>query len=102
MLSWLSPSYLKNLLLSEIEPVQGFMHLLMKPRNNMPWLPEDKALLRRHLRRLARTLPLLGVFALPGGSFLMPLLAIFLDRRKKSRRSLGELTAERARGKSGD
>ncbi len=65
--------------------MHGFMALLMKPRNGMPWLPEDKHLLLSHLKHLARILPVLGIFALPGSIVLLPLLAVFLDRRRKSR-----------------
>ncbi len=66
--------------------MHGFLALLMKPRNGMPWLPEDKRLLTSHLKHLARILPILGVFALPGSILLLPLLAFYLDRRRKSRR----------------
>ena len=62
------------------------MQLLMKPRNGMPWTAEDRIALRLHLKRLAQTLPILGLFSLPGGSFLLPLLALFLDRRKERNR----------------
>jgi hypothetical protein len=80
-------AHAKLMVLDEVNHIQGFMLLLMKPRNGGEWVPEDKEALRRHLKRLARTLPALGVFALPGGSLLLPLLAIFLDRRKARNRA---------------
>src|SRR2546426_5258326 len=75
-------SELKAIILTEISHIQGFMQLLMKPRNGMPWSAEDRAAILLHLKHLARSLPVLVVFTLPGGSLLLPLLAWFLDRRK--------------------
>jgi hypothetical protein len=75
-------SELKAIILTEISHIQGFMQLLMKPRNGMPWSLEDRAAILVHLKHLARSLPVLVIFTLPGGSLLLPLLAWFLDRRK--------------------
>jgi hypothetical protein len=75
-------SELKVIILTEISHIQGFMQLLMKPRNGMPWSVEDRAAILGHLKHLARSLPVLVIFTLPGGSLLLPLLAWFLDRRK--------------------
>jgi hypothetical protein len=75
-------SELKAIILVEISHIQGFMQLLMKPRNGMPWSVEDRAAILGHLRHLARSLPVLLIFTLPGGSLLLPILAWFLDRRK--------------------
>ncbi len=77
---------LKDIALDEVIHVQGFMHLLMKPRNGTSWSEGDRAELRVYLRHLARSLPAFGVFTLPGGILLLPLLALFLDRRKKRNR----------------
>ena len=74
---------LKAIGLRDLYHIQGFMHLLMKPRNGEPWTAEDKQELRNHLRSVGETLPLLAVFTLPGGMLLLPLLAWFLDRRKR-------------------
>jgi hypothetical protein len=73
---------LKAMILAEISHIQGFMQLLMKSRNGKPWSPEDKSAILFHLRHLARSLPVLAVFSLPGGSLLLPFLAWFLDRRQ--------------------
>jgi hypothetical protein len=74
-----------GLVRAEAAQIQGFMLILMKPRNGGSWSPEERAALRHHLKRLARALPVLGIFALPGGTLLLPLLAVALDRRKKQR-----------------
>lgn len=75
-------SEFKAIILTEISHIQGFMQLLMKPRNGMPWSAEDRSAILGHLKHLARSLPVLVIFTLPGGSLLLPLLAWFLDRRK--------------------
>jgi hypothetical protein len=75
-------SEVKTILLAEVSHIHGFMQLLMKPRNGMRWSVEDRTAIRVHLRHLTRSLPVLLIFTLPGGSLLLPLLAWFLDRRK--------------------
>jgi hypothetical protein len=98
------PSFLRHLqalTLSEVQNIQGFMQLLMKPRNGLPWTPADKQALVLHLRHMGRTLPFLALFTLPGGSLLLPLLAWFLDRRKRRQREMkinqsSDLTATEA------
>lgn len=74
---------LKAIGLEDLYHIQGFMHLLMKPRNGMRWTPEDRQELRGHLISLAKTLPYLAVFSLPGGLLLLPILAWIMDRRKR-------------------
>jgi len=74
---------LKAMGLRDLYHLQGFMRLLMKPRNGMPWTAEDKAAIRFHLKTVAASLPMLAVFTLPGGMLLLPLLAWHLDRRKR-------------------
>jgi hypothetical protein len=73
---------LKAMTLAEISHVQGFMQLLMKSRNGKPWSAEDKSAILFHLGHFAKSLPVLAIFSLPGGSLLLPLLAWFLDRRR--------------------
>ena len=72
----------KRHLLNEILQVRGLMPLLMKQRNKGRWTPEDRAELRRHLRRLSHLSPYLVVMALPGSFVLLPVLAWWLDRRR--------------------
>jgi len=73
---------LKRLWLQSVLGVQGLMQLLMKERNGERWTDEDRLLIRSHLRSLGELAPAIALFALPGGSLLLPLLAWFLDRRK--------------------
>jgi len=76
----------KALLMHELEKVNGFMRLLMKPRNTREkWTHEERKVLRRHLWRISSYIPALMIFALPFGSLLFPVLAEVLDRRKKRR-----------------
>ncbi len=74
---------LKAMGMKDLCHLQGFMRLLMKPRNGMRWTAEDRAEIRTHLKSVAATLPLLMIFTLPGGALLLPLLAWHLDRRKR-------------------
>jgi hypothetical protein len=58
----------------------------MKSRNtDEGWTREEKKEMKRHLKNIAKILPAVAVFALPGGSFLLPILAEALDRRKTRR-----------------
>ena len=54
----------------------------MKPRNKQRWTTEDKAELTVHLRRLSKLSPYLVIVMMPGGFFLLPALAWWLDRRR--------------------
>ena len=72
----------RQALLAEVLQVRGLMPLLMKPRNKLPWTPEDKAELSAHLKRLSRLSPYLVVLVMPGGFFMLPVLAWWLDRRR--------------------
>ena len=72
----------KKALLGEILQVRGLMPLLMKPRNKQRWTAEDKAELAVHLRRLSRISPYLVILVAPGGFFILPALAWWLDRRR--------------------
>jgi len=70
----------------EILSIKGLMQLLMKARNtDEPWTGEEKKEIKRHLRNIAKIIPAIAIFSLPGGSFLLPILAEVLDRRKTRR-----------------
>ena len=75
----------KKHLLHEILQVKGLMPLLMKPRNEQMWTPEDKHELRTQLRRLSSISPYLIVLTLPGSLLMLPTLAEWLDRRGNRR-----------------
>jgi hypothetical protein len=77
----------RQFLLSEMVQVKGLMPLLMKPRNKQRWTAEDKAELAVHLKRLSRLSPYLVVVVMPGGFFLLPVLAWWLDRRRNRNRN---------------
>ena len=72
----------KRRLVSEMSQVRGLMPLLMKPRNNEKWSREDKLLLSQHLKRLSALSPYLVILVMPGGFFVLPALAWWLDRRR--------------------
>jgi hypothetical protein len=73
----------RKFLLAEIVQVKGLMPLLMKPRNKQKWNAEDKSELRAHLKRLSHISPYIAIMILPGSILMLPVLAWWLDRRRK-------------------
>jgi hypothetical protein len=72
-------------ILSQVVPVKDLMHLLMKHRNTgEKWTKEEIREIRAHLEHIAKRVPVLVIFLLPGGSLLLPILAEVLDRLEKS------------------
>ena len=70
----------------EVLSIRGLIHLLMKPQNtDEKWTREEKKEIKRHLRNIAKIIPAVVIFSLPGGSLLLPILAEALDRRKTRR-----------------
>ena len=77
----------KEAILMEVLSLRGLMQLLMKTRNtDEKWTREEKIEIKRHLKNIAKIIPAVALFSLPGGSFLLPILAEALDRRKIRRR----------------
>jgi hypothetical protein len=77
----------KEAILMEVLSISGLMQILMKTRNtDEKWTREEKTEIKRYLRNIAKIIPAVAVFALPGGSFLLPILAEALDRRRVRRR----------------
>ncbi len=77
----------KEAILMEVLAVKGLMQLLMKIRNtDEKWTREEKKEIKRHLKNIAKIIPAVVIFVLPGGSFLLPVLAEALDRRRVRRR----------------
>lgn len=72
----------KQRLLDEMQQARGVIPILMKPRNGQSWSTEDRALLRDHLGRLSRLSPYLVLVVMPGGFFMLPVFAWWLDRRR--------------------
>jgi hypothetical protein len=73
----------RQYLLNEILQVRGLMPLLMKSRNRQAWTAGEKAELAAHLKRLSRLSPYLAVIIIPGGFLMLPVIAWWLDRRRK-------------------
>jgi len=77
----------KEAILMEVLAVKGLMQLLMKTRNtDEKWTTEEKKEIKRHLKNIAKIIPAVAIFVLPGGSLLLPILAEALDRRRVRRR----------------
>jgi hypothetical protein len=76
----------KQAILMEVLSIKGLMQLLMKTRNrDEKWTREEKKEIMRHLKNIAKIIPVVAIFSLPGGSLLLPILAEVLDRRKTRR-----------------
>jgi hypothetical protein len=76
----------KEAILMEVLSIKGLMQLLMKVRNtDEKWTRDEKKEIKRHLKNVAKIIPAVALFSLPGGSFLLPILAEVLDRRKTRR-----------------
>ena len=76
----------RALILHEVQHLNGFMALLMKQRNSgTRWSTEEKVRLKGYIGQLLMRIPVLIVFIMPGGFFLVPVLAEILDRRRAMR-----------------
>jgi hypothetical protein len=80
----------KEAILMEVLSIRVLMQLLMKTRNtDEKWTREEKTEIKTHLKNIAKIIPAIAIFSLPGGSFLLPILlpmlAEALDRRKTRR-----------------
>jgi hypothetical protein len=70
----------------EVLSIQELMHVLMKNRNtDEKSTREEKKEIIGHLKNIAKIIPAVAIFSLPGGAFLLPILAEALDRRKRRR-----------------
>lgn len=65
-----------------MQQTRGLVPILMKPRNGQRWTLEERAELRDHLGRLSRLSPYLVLVVMPGGFFMLPVFAWWLDRRR--------------------
>jgi len=62
------------------------MRLVMKRRNTgKAWTAAEKAEIVGHLKEISKTVPLVLLFCLPGGSLLLPIFASLVDRRRTRR-----------------
>ena len=69
----------------ELALMKGAWPLLMKQRNGGKWTPEEKTQLKAMIRSASSVSPYLFIWALPGSVVLLPFLAWYLDRQRKSR-----------------
>ena len=70
---------------NELSQVRGLIPILMKRRNGGQWSAEERAMLHRDLRALSNLGPYLIPLIMPGGILMLPLLAWWLDSRRKIR-----------------
>lgn len=69
----------------EFSKAGGMIPLLMKRRNGGQWTKDERASLLRDLRALSALSPYLIPLLMPGGILLLPLVAYWMDRRRKRR-----------------
>ena len=74
------------LIRNELSQASGLIPILMKHRNGERWSKEERAMLLRDLRALSNLSPYLIPLLMPGGIFMFPLLAWWLDNRRKERK----------------
>jgi hypothetical protein len=65
----------------EMMQMRGLLPLLMKQRNGYRWTELDRKRIKVHLHRLVELSPYMVLFVAPGGFFVLPVLAWWLDRR---------------------
>jgi hypothetical protein len=70
----------------ELATMRGAWPLLMKQRRGGTWTAEDKDKLKAMVRSASSVSPYLFIWAVPGSMLLLPLLAWYLDTRRKQRR----------------
>ena len=69
----------------ELVHMKGAWPLLMKQRNGGKWTPEEKGKLKTMVRSASSVSPYLFIWAVPGSMLMLPFLAWFLDKRRKSK-----------------
>lgn len=75
----------RDRIIAEMLKIRGLMPLLMKPRNGQSWTRAERRELLEQLRALSSLSPYLLAVALPGSVLMLPLLAWWLDRRRRKR-----------------
>lgn len=75
---------------NELSQVRGLIPLLMKRRNGGQWSIEERETLLRKLRALSGLSPYLIPILMPGGIFMLPLVAYWMDRRRNQRKKSAE------------
>ena len=72
---------------NELSHVRGLIPILMKRRNGEQWSKEERRILLRDLRALSNLSPYLIPLLMPGGVLMLPVLAWWMDRRRKRRKN---------------
>lgn len=76
----------REFILKEVLEVRGLMQLLMKHQNTgQKWTRAELKKIKSHLSELAKVIPVLIIFLLPGGSLFLPFLTQVIDRRNTPR-----------------
>ncbi len=70
----------------EMSETQQLIPLIMKHRNGEKWTLDERRKIQKRLRAMAGLSPYLVLFIMPGGLFLLPALAWWLDKRREKRR----------------
>jgi len=69
----------------ELAQMKGAWPLLMKQRDGGKWTSDEKAQLKTMVRSASSVSPYLFIWAVPGSMLMLPFLAWFLDKRRKSK-----------------
>ena len=73
----------REFIIKEVLEVKGLMHLLMKYKDaGGYWTKEEKREIKLHLKNISKVVPVVTIFLLPGGSFLLPFLVEVLEKRE--------------------
>lgn len=78
------------LIRNELSQARGLIPILMKHRNGEQWSKEERAILLRDLRALSSLSPYLIPLLMPGGILMFPLLAWWIDSRRKERKDTAD------------
>ncbi|OGT20051.1 MAG: hypothetical protein A2342_04445 [Gallionellales bacterium RIFOXYB12_FULL_54_9] len=76
----------RRLIRKELNEIRGLIPLLMKHRNGQRWSADERTALLRDLRAVANLSPYLIPLLLPGGIFMLPLIACWMDYRRNLRK----------------
>jgi len=79
----------RRLIRKELNEIRGLIPLLMKHRNGQRWSADERAALLRDLRAVANLSPYLIPLLMPGGIFMLPLVACWMDYRRNLRKENG-------------
>lgn len=77
----------RDYIVQEFIKVRSLMPLLMKQRNGQRWTAAERRELMDDLRALSQISPYLVALAVPGSVLMLPILAWWLDRRRRGRRT---------------